>query len=96
MRRFFTHLLAIAGFLIAGCQAGASRDVTDVEAIAIADSYVAQHYPMSPRHLLRPVAHDRGRSWVVTYEPPPDSAGGTPTIEIDKRSGRVVAAFHDQ
>jgi hypothetical protein len=89
--------LVIAGSLVAGCQPrAASRDVTDVQAIAIADAYVAKNYPMSPRHLLRPVAHDQGRTWLVTYEPPEDSAGGTPTIEVDKRSSRVVAAFHDQ
>jgi len=70
--------------------------VTDVEAISIADVYVAKNYPATPRDILQPVAHDQGETWLVTYRAPPDSAGGTPTIEVDKRTSRVVHAHHGQ
>jgi hypothetical protein len=62
----------------------------------IADVYVAQHYPGTPRHLLRPVAHDQGDSWLITYALPEGAAGGTPTIVINKRTSRVTFATHSQ
>jgi NTF2 fold immunity protein of polymorphic toxin system component len=87
-------LLAIA---VAACQGGSDpRIITDVEAIDIADVYVAKNYPMAPRHILQPIAHDQGETWLVTYRAPPDSGGGTPVIEIDKRTSRVVHAHHGQ
>ena len=70
--------------------------ISQDEAIAIADVYIAKNYPMAPRDILQPVVHDQDETWLVTYSPPPDSAGGTPTIEIDKRTSRIVYASHGQ
>ena len=62
----------------------------------IADIYIDRRYPFTQRNLLRPVAHDQGHSWIVTYEGPEGAVGGTPTIEVRKSDGRVVAAIHTQ
>jgi hypothetical protein len=88
--------LTLAAALLLGACQDRQREITDIQAMSIADVYVAKHYPMSPRHLLRPVAHDQGDTWIVTYDAPEDSAGGTPTIEINKRTSRVVYATHSQ
>ncbi|MDQ4087727.1 MAG: YbbC/YhhH family protein [Pseudomonadota bacterium] len=89
--------MALGLAILSGCQqTSPSGEVTATQAIDIADVYVAKHYPFSRREYLRPVAHDQGQTWIVTYDLPEDSVGGTPTIEIDKRTSRVVYAHHTQ
>jgi len=82
---------------VAACSGGHNKTyVTDTQALDIADAYVAKNYPMSPRHRLQPIAHDQGDTWLVTYTAPENSVGGTPTIQIDKSSSRVVYATMGQ
>lgn len=88
-------VLLAAALLLGSCQ-DRQREITNTQAIGIADAYIAKHYPMYPRELLRPVARDQGATWLVTYEAPEDSAGGTPTIGIEKRTSRVVYARAEQ
>ena len=92
--------IVVFGLLVmslASCRGPTSpREVTEIQAMDIADVYVAQHYPSTPRNMLRPVAHDQGATWIVTYDAPEGAAGGTPTIVIDKRTSRVVFATHGQ
>jgi hypothetical protein len=84
----YIFVVFIALFLY-GCS---KVEVTDQQAISIANNYVNQHYPMMPMNILRPEARDNGRTWIVTYAVPEDSTGFTPVIEIHKNDGRVVNA----
>ncbi len=94
-------VLFFAATVLAGCHGeNAQREVTRAQAIEIADAYVERNYPMMPRNILRPVVRDQGATWLVTYdvvyEDPEDVAGGTPTIEVEKRTGQVVGAHAGQ
>ena len=94
--RYRIGVFAIYFAVACGCAENGDRKVTAVQAINIADTYVAKNYPMTPREILRPVAHDQGETWLITYEAPEGSGGGTPTIEVDKQTSRIVYAAHGQ
>lgn len=73
-------------------QAAASKD----DALRMADSYVATHFPRPKLDLYTRQVADRGHSWVIVYQLPDTYAGGGRTVEIDKASGSVVRAFATQ
>lgn len=92
MKRIRRSLFLIV--LLSSC--GSGSNISAEKAINLSDNYVNQQYPMAPREILRPAVRDGGRTWVVTYEAPEGSAGGTPTVEVDKQTGNIVRSSHDQ
>jgi hypothetical protein len=84
----------------AGCTPLKAKEVSaklsERQALRIAETYVAAHWPRSLEVVTGATAHDQGATWIVTYALPKGSAGGTPTLEIDKLNRRVIYARHTQ
>lgn len=64
--------------------------------VKVAEAYVAKHYPRSDVSGLQRVVSETGDRWRVTWDLPAGMLGGTPDIEIDKQTCRVVQAVHWQ
>jgi len=94
----FIAAISMAVALLGSCQAGSrSTTVPANELLAITKTYLEEHHPdwMAETSLQSEIT-DKGGTWEVTFLLPPDMAGGTPVVLIDKASMRVVEAYHEQ
>lgn len=65
--------------------------------LTITSNYIAEHHPSwTPELKLQPIILDHGDFWEVSFELPRDMAGGTPVVEISKRTYQVTKAYHTQ
>ena len=65
--------------------------------LAIAAEHIRKNLPYSTHVLSLPsVVADNGDMWTVTYQLPPDTAGGTPVLTIDKTTCKVVRVLRYQ
>jgi hypothetical protein len=62
----------------------------------VAERYIATHYPDFDSVKNPPVVRDNGKIWIVEYQLPEGTIGGTPFIEIEKGSFKVLRAYHTQ
>lgn len=86
----------LAGLATACSMAAEKPMTTESELVAIAGEYVATHYPDFDSSRTKPVVKDLGSKWEVSYVLPQDTLGGTPVVEIDKGSSKVLRAYHTQ
>jgi hypothetical protein len=91
------RVLGVTGGQCAGMKAAdPPAKLPEGQAIKIANEYVAANYGPSLSTTTGATAHDQGPTWIVTYQVPDGSIGGTPTLEIDKRTRRILHARHTQ
>jgi NTF2 fold immunity protein len=88
-------LSSLCVLIAAAACAGERQDMTREEAVAAADAYVQEKFSTDTDR-IRPTIYDRGETWLIKYQLPPDAIGGAPTVEIDKKSRQVVSAFSEQ
>lgn len=62
----------------------------------LAERYVVVHFPEFDTMKYPPKVFDEGTRWRVEYVFPQDMVGGTPIIFIDKKSLKVIDAYHTQ
>ena len=62
----------------------------------VAERYIATHYPDFDSVKNPPIVRDNGNIWIVEYQLPEGMIGGTPFIEIEKSSFKVLRALHTQ
>jgi hypothetical protein len=84
--KVLTFLLTPA-LLACAAQAG---PLSRGEAIEISRRYIEKNYPMYHLELFAVTATDQGNTWVVSYLPPEDAAGGSARIEVNKRTRAVT------
>nr|WP_041756174.1 YbbC/YhhH family protein [Bradyrhizobium sp. ORS 278] len=65
-------------------------------AARIAERYLAVHYPAFDTIAMPPIVDDEGDVWKVSYELPPNMAGGNPVIVVEKTSWKVLRVYHEQ
>ena len=88
LKKLRAVLLALS-LTVTGCD---KKPVSRIEAIKIAENYInetAQRSDLYPHKEFRRVVYERNETWLVKYI----GNGGTgvpPTVEIDKKSGRVL------
>lgn len=61
-----------------------------------ADAYIAKHFPSFDTSGSSPRVLEQDVVWKVTYDLPDGVLGGAPVVAIDKRTCRVVRAWHTQ
>lgn len=86
-------MLAIMAFLLSVNVALAQ---SECDFVKVAEAYVAKHFPRSDITGLRRLVFETENRWRVTWELPFGTLGGTPDLEIDKQTCRVVSAVHWQ
>ena len=62
----------------------------------VAERYIAVHYPDFDSIKNPPIVRDDGTIWTVHYQLPAEMIGGTPVIEIEKGSFKVLRAYRTQ
>ena len=62
----------------------------------VAERAIAVHYPDFDSIKFPPVVLERESFWIVYYKLSNDMMGGTPIVEIEKGSFRVIKVYHDQ
>jgi len=65
-------------------------------AVDYATRYLSQHDPEFGSIKLTPNAHDLGDEWVVIFNPPQGTVGGSATVNVQKSPCRVVGAILGQ
>ena len=88
----------LASLVAVACSLAAEKPMTTTESdvLRIAEEYVATHYPDFDRTQSKPVVRDLGSKWEVSYDLPEGTLGGTPIVEIDKGSSKILRAYHTQ
>jgi hypothetical protein len=74
-----------------------SEEMSQNEAISIADNYLRQKGPGNvemPYH--SPIATDHGSFWTVKYELRAGWMGNHPQLDIDKTTRRVIRDYGEQ
>lgn len=76
----------------------ATVNCTRKKLLEVAAEHVAIRFPRSVEmtKTLPPIVRDKGRAWEVTYQLPPNVAGGTPEVMIDKDTCEVISSIHGQ
>lgn len=69
---------------------------TACDYLRVAREYIAERYPDFDPAGLKAVIVDEGNIWELSYELPPGTLGGSPTVAIDKVACRVVRSQHSQ
>lgn len=87
-------VLVAAGAYAVTTRAIASDSKCDV--VRIARDFIAERYPSFDASGLKPIVAERGNEWELTFELPNHMLGGVPVVTIDKRTCKVVRAFHTQ
>jgi hypothetical protein len=73
-----------------------AEDPMECTLARVAERYIALHYPSFDSVKFPPIIRDHGDTWIVEYRLPEGSNGGTPVIEIDKSSLKILRAYHTQ
>jgi hypothetical protein len=91
--------LFAAALLSSGCERrNISRDINRGEAIAAAETYLnkaAQRSDLYPKDTFRRVAYERRTTWLVKYVWD-GGTGDPPTVEVDKKTGKVILVMEGQ
>jgi NTF2 fold immunity protein len=96
MRRLLVMGL-LAGLL--GCNMAdtwGSMTSTKCTVMRVAERHIALHYPEFDSIESPPILEDNGDTWLVYYKLPKDTLGGTPEVIVDKRTLKVLRAYHTQ
>jgi len=67
--------------------------------VSIAKEYIQRVHPrwLAETRELPPTVTDRGTYWEVSFvRPPPVGPGGVPFVHIDKKTLKVIKAYHTQ
>ena len=67
-----------------------------LKAVQIARNYVATRWPSFDLAGSPPIIYDKGEFWLVEYEFPASFLGGTPVVFIDKKTLKILRAYHQQ
>ena len=89
-------ILAIAISAIGGCAWRDDMTITDVRCTVarVAERWVAKNYPDYDTIKNLPIVTDQGSHWLVGYNVGYMVFGGSPTVEIDKETLRVLRGYH--
>ena len=68
----------------------------EFKVVQIAEQAVAKAYPKYDRRQFPIRLYQKGEIWVFNYDLPDNMMGGTPTVEIDKKTLKVVDVYHTQ
>ena len=70
----------------------------DVECavMRVAERYIVKKFPQFDSMKYSPKVFDEIVRWRVEYELPPNMAGGTPVVFVDKKTLKGVDAYHTQ
>jgi hypothetical protein len=96
------RLLLRLGLLVAGVfslySPSHATPVTTNECVIarIAERYLVTHYPDFDSIRNPPVVRDMGALWEVHYKLPDGQIGGTPIIEVEKSSLKIVRVLRGQ
>jgi NTF2 fold immunity protein len=92
-------LMGLLGGILSGSVAGIwARSITSAECsvMRVAERHIALHFSDFNSVESPPILKDTGDTWLVYYKLPEDTLGGTPEVIIDKRTLKVVRAYHTQ
>jgi len=90
---FIVTLLSTHGDFVA---AETSTMPIECTVTRVAERYIAVHYPDFDSMKNPPIVRDDGTIWIVHYQLPTGTIGGTPVIEIEKSSFEVLRAYRTQ
>lgn len=68
----------------------------ELYALELGANYIEEHYPDYDTTDKKITLSSKEDVWVVTYELPLFMAGGSPVVEIDKKSTQVVRTYQTQ
>jgi hypothetical protein len=88
-------LAGMLGCSVAGIWAGSIAS-TGCTVTRVAERHIALHFPEFDSMESPPILKDTGDTWLVYYKLPEDTLGGTPEVIIDKRTLKVLRAYHTQ
>ena len=98
-----SNVAVLLSFLVASISmnvdpVAAETSMTSIECTAarVAERYIATHYPDFDSVKNPPIVRDNGKIWIVEYQLPEGMIGGTPRIEIEKGSFKVLRALQTQ
>ena len=85
--------IGVASLLVAsGCGQG---PVDAASAREAADAYFAAKYSADPS-LYSVRVKDGGHEWLVTYLPKGEAVGGTTTVVVEKKAGKIQGEYGTQ
>jgi hypothetical protein len=97
------NVAVLLSFLVASISmnvdaVAAETSMTSIECTVarVAERYIATHNPDFDSVKNPPIVRDNGKIWIVEYQLPEGTIGGTPVIEIEKGSFKVLRAYHTQ
>lgn len=100
MKAAWITVLLIGSLMLAGCDKApmnAQNEIPKGKLLEVAKNYIEEQEPDWKQSLALPaLVADRGKYWEVSYQLPPTNIGGTPVVEIDKTSLKVLKAYHTQ
>jgi hypothetical protein len=91
-----SFLVASISINVDAVAAETSKTSTECTVARVAERYIATHYPDFDSVKNPPIVRDEGKIWIVEYQLPEGMIGGTPRIEIEKSSFKVLRALHTQ
>jgi hypothetical protein len=98
-----SNVAVLLSFLVASISmhvdsVAAETSMTSIECTVarVAERYIAIHYPDFDSVKNPPIVWDDGKIWIVEYQLPKGMIGGTPRIEIEKGSFKVLRGLHTQ
>jgi hypothetical protein len=91
--RFFATFLMVGAVELT---AGKTMAQTRCDYLRVAQEHIASRYPLFNAAGLKRIITESSELWQITFELPPGTLGGTPTVVIDKATCRVMRSMHDQ
>jgi hypothetical protein len=89
-------IVALPFLLLTGCSNPQGNAATAEQAMAVADRYWAENLPQMDVRRLEKKTEDLGDKWRVTYAVPGGSTGGPWSLNVDKKSGKIVGGSGGQ
>jgi hypothetical protein len=89
--------IVVAGMVFMSRKSDSSRKASNERLLEIAKKEIETRHPEWQDELsLKPVFLDETNYWEVTFELPSATAGGTPVVDIDKMTLKVLRVYHGQ